>query len=258
MTNQEINQQRVNDYTTHFSLSEFACKCGEYCDGHPDTINIDLLEYLELIRAYFGGKALNVTSCLRCPTHNANVGGVSDSRHLYGLACDFYISGVDPAEIVAYRTSLPLYRYAYAINRYVGGSVHLDVTYVPREETDTDTTEIEPLSTTAVRVQMGIATGGDITTIENKLTELLIDFTTSGGYVTTDLPVTAGDQKLLVALCAELGIPCEIFYEAEETDTDLAVALAKIDTLEAANAAIMTENAAYRELIASINAMTNL
>jgi len=32
------------------------------------------------------------TSDYRSPEHNKNVGGVSDSAHLYGLAVDFYIT----------------------------------------------------------------------------------------------------------------------------------------------------------------------
>ena len=35
------------------------------------------------------GNPINVTSCYRCPRHNASVGGVVTSRHIRGQAFDF-------------------------------------------------------------------------------------------------------------------------------------------------------------------------
>lgn len=56
----------------HFQQSEFACHCG--CGA--DNICFDTVQLLEDIRSYFGDHPIIVTSGVRCPSHNAEVGGV--------------------------------------------------------------------------------------------------------------------------------------------------------------------------------------
>lgn len=87
----------------NFKLSEFVCKCGKYCS--EVTIDLKLVAYLQAIREHFG-KPLTPTSGYRCPTHNRNIGGASQSYHTKGRACDFIIEGVKPSEIAAYAESL--------------------------------------------------------------------------------------------------------------------------------------------------------
>lgn len=71
----------------HFEMSEFACKC---CGRLPDNgMNAVLLEKLDLLREKLG-KPIIVSSGYRCPSHNAEVGGVSNSQHVQGTACDIY------------------------------------------------------------------------------------------------------------------------------------------------------------------------
>lgn len=73
--------------SAHFDSSEFACKCG--CGGlhNGADINPRLVQVLERMRAILGVPL--VLSCgYRCPTHNAEVGGVSNSQHVYGNAAD--------------------------------------------------------------------------------------------------------------------------------------------------------------------------
>ena len=36
------------------------------------------------------GSPMKITSAVRCGEHNANIGGVSSSAHLYGFAADIY------------------------------------------------------------------------------------------------------------------------------------------------------------------------
>lgn len=85
-----------------FSKKEFKCKCGgRYCDGYPAEIDLTMVKYADEIRRRIG-KPLGVNSGLRCPTHNKNEGGVSNSQHLYGTAVDLgKPSGVTPAEMAA-------------------------------------------------------------------------------------------------------------------------------------------------------------
>ena len=62
----------------YFKKSEFACKCGKYCGGYPAEIDMDMVKIADKIRAKIG-KPITINSGLRCKTHNANVGGVSNS-----------------------------------------------------------------------------------------------------------------------------------------------------------------------------------
>ena len=71
----------------HFKRSEFACKCGKYCNGYPAEIDMKMVKIADAIRERIR-KPISVNSGLRCKTHNANVGGVSNSQHLYGTAAD--------------------------------------------------------------------------------------------------------------------------------------------------------------------------
>ena len=75
----------------HFRLSEFASKDGS------DKVLVDdaIVDLLEQIRAAAGG-AVTINSAYRSPAHNAAVGGVSSSQHLYGRAADIVVEGASP------------------------------------------------------------------------------------------------------------------------------------------------------------------
>ena len=74
----------------HFDSSEFACKCG--CGGlnNGADISANLVAVLERMRQRCG-KPIIITSAYRCPTHNANEGGVSNSQHVLGTAADLLV-----------------------------------------------------------------------------------------------------------------------------------------------------------------------
>lgn len=85
----------------YFKKSEFACKCGKYCDGYPEEIDMNMVKIADEIRARIG-KPISINSGLRCKTHNANVGGVSNSQHLYGNAADLGCPiGCTPAQMAS-------------------------------------------------------------------------------------------------------------------------------------------------------------
>lgn len=68
--------------TEHFKVSEFACKhCGK------NLIDQRVINMAEEIRQKLG-VPVHVNSGYRCEKHNANVGGVKNSKHTYGLAAD--------------------------------------------------------------------------------------------------------------------------------------------------------------------------
>ena len=93
------------DGIKYFKRSEFACKCGKYCNGFPVEPNEKLVETLETIREHFG-VPVTVSSGIRCKTHNTNVGGVSKSQHMEGTAADIVVKGVPVSEVVKYAETL--------------------------------------------------------------------------------------------------------------------------------------------------------
>ena len=108
----------------YFTREEFRCKCGgKYCDGFPAEPQEGMVRAIDNVREHFG-KAFTPNSGVRCPTHNANVGGVSNSRHLYGKAVDFHVPGKTAAQVLAYLATLPGLGYCYAID---ADNVHMDI-----------------------------------------------------------------------------------------------------------------------------------
>ena len=107
----------------HFTRGEFACKCGNFCNGFPAEPEQKLVRLADDVRQHFGAAAI-VTSGVRCRQHNANVGGVSNSRHLSGKAMDFRITGRSAVEVLSYVNQLTDIRYAYAIDSQ---HIHMDI-----------------------------------------------------------------------------------------------------------------------------------
>lgn len=86
----------------YFTREEFRCQCkGQYCNGFPAEPDETMVRTVDEIRRRLGVPVEIVTaggSGVRCPTHNANVGGVYNSEHLYGRAADLH-SSVSPARM---------------------------------------------------------------------------------------------------------------------------------------------------------------
>lgn len=109
----------------YFRREEFRCKCGgKYCGGFPAEPKADMVGIAEQIRAHFG-KPAQVVSGLRCREWNRIQGGVSNSQHMYGEACDLRVAGIPGAAVLAYVRQLPGVRYCYQI----AGSenIHFDI-----------------------------------------------------------------------------------------------------------------------------------
>lgn len=74
----------------YFDDSEFVCHCcGELPAG---GMNEELVRRLDMLREQYG-HPIYTSSAYRCPVHNRAVGGVSNSRHTFGDACDIYVDG---------------------------------------------------------------------------------------------------------------------------------------------------------------------
>lgn len=118
----------------YWTRNEFRCRCGEYhapyCNGFPVEPDRALVELADNVRAHFGRPA-HRTSGIRCQRHNADSGGVANSKHLSGKALDFWVDGVSGARVLAYVLTLPGVNFAYQIKDTKSGKltdcVHMDV-----------------------------------------------------------------------------------------------------------------------------------
>lgn len=80
----------------YFTRDEFRCQCkGKYCNGFPVEPQEKMVRTVDEIRRLLGVPVRIVDaggSGVRCPQHNANVGGVYNSLHLTGNAADLHSS----------------------------------------------------------------------------------------------------------------------------------------------------------------------
>lgn len=89
--------------SANFRAREFDCPGSGCCT--ETLIDEKLVGYLQQIRDHFG-KAI-VPLGYRCPVHNAKTANAAPkSRHTMGMAADFHIDGVAPAEIAKYAESI--------------------------------------------------------------------------------------------------------------------------------------------------------
>lgn len=90
------------DNSEFFDREEFRCQCkGKYCNGFPVEPEEELVRVCNEIRRRLGVPVSIVDSGgsgVRCSRHNAAVGGVGNSNHLYGRAADLH-SGKSPKEM---------------------------------------------------------------------------------------------------------------------------------------------------------------
>lgn len=90
------------DEIEYFNREEFRCQCkGKYCNGFPVEPQEKMVRTVDEIRRRLGVPVTIVESGgsgVRCPVHNANVGGVANSNHLTGNAADLH-SGKSPEEM---------------------------------------------------------------------------------------------------------------------------------------------------------------
>ncbi|AUR86113.1 peptidase M15 [Vibrio phage 1.082.O._10N.261.49.E4] len=106
--------------TANIKESEFACRC---CG--KVKIERELVMLLQMVRTHFN-RPLTITSGYRCPSHNANVGGVKNSQHAKGTAADIVVSGIEPSEVYHFIDSL--LPNSYGLGLYINkGFVHVDV-----------------------------------------------------------------------------------------------------------------------------------
>lgn len=97
------NKGKATQLSTNFKSTEFDCH-GNGCCSTTD-IDPELIKFLQKIRDHFG-TSVTINSGYRCPTHNRNIGGASQSYHMKGKAADIVVKGHTPKEVAQYAESL--------------------------------------------------------------------------------------------------------------------------------------------------------
>lgn len=100
-TQGQLNSLESSDGSTlHFNFSEFTDRVsGNFNGGKVSAATAKenarrAMWKLEALRLKLGNRPITVNSGFRSIQHNADVGGASDSMHLYGTAADLGVSGV--------------------------------------------------------------------------------------------------------------------------------------------------------------------
>ena len=103
----------------NFKVNEFACSDG----SDVVFISPDLVKILQQVRDHFKAP-VSINSGYRTVTKNKAVGGATYSQHLYGMAADIVVQGVEPKKVYAYVDSLLPYTGGVGLYKTF---VHVDV-----------------------------------------------------------------------------------------------------------------------------------
>jgi uncharacterized protein YcbK (DUF882 family) len=99
LANAAVEVTASGQLSANFSLREFKSK-----DGAPTPTSVvpalkELAAQLEILRMALGGAAMSINSGYRSPNHNSNVGGATNSQHLYGRAADVVVTGYSSKQV---------------------------------------------------------------------------------------------------------------------------------------------------------------
>jgi uncharacterized protein YcbK (DUF882 family) len=109
----------------YWKREEFRCRCGgKYCNGFPAEPKEQMVRIADQLRKNLG-VPITVVSGLRCPTWNSLQGGVENSQHMYGEACDVYASGMSQLRVETELDNIGGVRYHYPITG--SANVHFDI-----------------------------------------------------------------------------------------------------------------------------------
>ncbi|RWZ54775.1 muramoyltetrapeptide carboxypeptidase [Halobacillus fulvus] len=107
-THTQLNALEASDGSTaNFAFSEFYSKDGSgFSGGNVGASQVKenvrrLMYKLEALRKKLGNVPVTINSGFRSLTHNANVGGSSNSMHTYGIAADIDPAGKTPSQVAS-------------------------------------------------------------------------------------------------------------------------------------------------------------
>lgn len=88
-------------FSDHFEEREVACRDKDRTmPTGPELENAKkAAQMMEAIRSYLGDRAITVNSWYRTPEYNRQVGGAKNSYHVKGMAVDFTVAGLTPAQV---------------------------------------------------------------------------------------------------------------------------------------------------------------
>ena len=115
---------KVTQLSTNFKSTEFDCNGYGCCT--ETVIDEDLVKILQEIRTHFN-KPVNISSAYRCEKHNSSIANASkQSKHVYGMAADIVVTGVDPVEVAKYAESIGVLGIGLYDTDTDGHFVHVD------------------------------------------------------------------------------------------------------------------------------------
>lgn len=105
-TQDKLNALEDSDGTANFDYSEFKSKDGAgFTGGKVDEATVKenvrrMMYKLEAMRKKAGDEPIKVNSAFRSESHNENVGGATNSQHMYGIAADIVISNNSVDDVI--------------------------------------------------------------------------------------------------------------------------------------------------------------
>lgn len=110
----------MGDLSAHFSKSELACRCCGELVLEPALL--DALEHLREVAR----QPILIHAGYRCPEHNLQVGGVTNSEHTRGMAADVAIPNLTLQQMYELALQVPAFL-GGGIGVYDSGFLHVDV-----------------------------------------------------------------------------------------------------------------------------------
>lgn len=209
MSYKPLTSENCKDFK-NFKYSEFKCHCkGKYCNGYPVPFSYELAKNLQNIRSHFG-KPLTITSPLRCETWNSKQGGVKNSKHKKGWACDFYIKGVNYNNLAKYVKALPYFNYCYRVKKNQD-VIHYDIippSYTEPSKVDTKEELINSLNTQINELKN---TNNSLTDKIKELDSQILSLNTKLSEKETDIEEL--NKKLINSTCNH-----KLLYKCVKTD----------------------------------------
>jgi hypothetical protein len=112
--------------TPHFRISEARCK---HCGRLPFVVKVRARKHafnLERFRHELGDRPVSILSWFRCRTHNTNIGGATNSRHMKGDATDHTKQWVERVGRSRFNAAAEKVFQSGGVGSYPSGSKHLD------------------------------------------------------------------------------------------------------------------------------------
>ena len=115
----------MGDISQNFDRDEFRCKgmAANVCDCGFATVDVELLDVLERVRANFN-KPVIINSGCRCEHYNTHIKGAKNSMHMRGIAADIVVDDTPARDVQLFLKAI--FPNKYGIGCYAAFT-HIDV-----------------------------------------------------------------------------------------------------------------------------------